>query len=642
MTREDLLKLKEDLSKLTEEDWKERNDYLAKLAKGEYQGPPVGYPSIDKTWLRYYTEEQIATDMPKMSAYAYLYQCNKDYLYRYALSYFGKRITFRELFDKIEETARALKAMGVKENDIVTVSLPNIPEAVYVFYAMSKIGAVANMVDPRTSAEGIQNYIEEVNSDKVIIIDSYYNKVKGLVDTGLVKKIVAVSPAESLPTALRLGYKLKESIEARKNPENKIVFNHATINWEQFIENGKGYNFENEKNNWNNIYNQTEVEFIPNRPLVIEHTGGTTGKPKGVVLSNENINAVALQSVLTGIDMQRQHNWLDIMPTFIAYGVGMGLHLPLTIGMETFLIPQFDPQKYDELLIKYKPIHMVGVPSYWGTIIKSKKLAKKDLSYIIAPTVGGDAMDTTLEQQANEYLKEHNCTSKIVKGYGMTEVTGGVSGTVDENNEIGSVGIPFVDTTIAIFEPGTENELGFNENGEVCITGPNTMLEYYKNPEATNDILKRHADGRMWIHSGDIGHINERGSLFIVDRIKRMMIRYDGFKVFPSIIENVIGSHPAVEMCKVVSIADSEHRQGRLPKAHIVLKKDFKAYQDQIMHEIIDLCAEKLPEYVQPVDYKFRDELPLTPIGKVDYLSLEAEDAHIHNAPAGKVLQKTL
>ena len=568
--------------------------------------------------------------MPKMSVYSYLYSQNNKYLNRTALNYYGRKISFDELFLKIEETAKALKAIGVKENEIVTISMPNTPEAVYLFYAISKIGAIANMVDPRTSMEGIHKYINEVGSDKVIIIDSYYNKVKPLTESGSVKQIVAVSPAESLPFGLNFGYKVKEFIETLKEPSKKNVYNEQTINWNQFISKGRSYD------------EKTEVKFIPNRPLVIEHTGGTTGEPKGVILSNENINSVALQSVLTGIDMKREHNWLDIMPTFIAYGVGMGLHLPLTIGMETILIPQFDAEKFDELLIKYKPIHMVGVPSYWGTIIKSKKLAKKDLSYMIAPTVGGDSMNITLEQQANQYLKEHNCSSKIVKGYGMTEVTGGVSGTVDANNQIGSVGIPFVKTTIAIFEPSTENELGYNENGEVCVTGPNIMLGYFQKQNETKYILKKHADGKMWIHTGDVGHITSDGNIFIVDRIKRMMIRYDGFKVFPSIIENVIGTHEAVESCKVVSINDSEHSQGKLPKAHIVLKEGFKSYQGQILLEIKKICAEQLPEYAQPVEYKFREHLPLTPTGKIDYLSLEAEDSHITNKSPEKRLVKKL
>lgn len=629
MNKEALIELKEKLSKLNDLEQKQRDLHLRGLATGEIQGPPTGHASIDKPWLKYYTPEQIETDMPKKTVYSYLYEQNSKYLGRTALKYYGRKISFDELFSKIEETAKALKAMGVKENEIVTISMPNTPEAVYLFYAMSKIGAVANMVDPRTSAEGIQKYVEEVDSDKVIIVDQYYNKVKPLSENGQVNKIIAVSPAESLPLGLSLGYKAKEFVESLKDSSKRNVFNDKTMNWKQFIAGGKDYNQE------------TEVEFIPNRPLVIEHTGGTTGQPKGVLLSNENINSVALQSVLTGIDMQREHNWLDIMPTFIAYGVGMGLHLPLTIGMETILIPQFDAAKFDELIAKHKPVHMVGVPSYWGTIIKSKKLANKDLSYMIAPTVGGDAMDTTLEQQANKFLKEHNCDSKIVKGYGMTEVTGGVAGTVDANNEIGSVGVPFVKSTISVFEEGTENELGYNEDGEVCITSPNIMLGYYDNEEATNAILKKHADGKMWIHTGDIGHITENGNIFIVDRIKRMMIRYDGFKIFPSLIENTIDTHEAVEACKVVAIADAEHNQGKLPKAHVVLKEEYKPYEEQVLAELKQLCAEQLPEYVQPVDYKFRDELPLTPIGKVDYRSLEAEDAHIKNIPSERVLKKT-
>lgn len=628
MNKDALMELKEQLSELSYLEEKQRDLYLKQLLEGKIQGPLTGHPSIDKPWLKYYTKEQIQADMPQMSAYRYLFEKNKKYLSRTALSYYGRKIIFDELFNKIEETAKALKTIGVKENDIVTISMPNTPEAAYLFYAMSKIGAIANMVDPRTSAEGLKNYIEEVESNLVIIVDSYYNKVKDLIKTGNVKQIIAISPSESLPFGLNLGYKAKEFIDGLKNSKNKITLEDGTMSWSKFIKKGKEYKL------------NTEVEFRSNRPLVIEHTGGTTGIPKGVVLSNENINAVALQSVLTGIDMKREHNWMDIMPTFIAYGVGMGLHLPLTIGMETILVPQFDPAKFDELLLKYKPIHMVGVPSYWGTIIKSKKLANKDLSYIIAPTVGGDAMDHTLEQQANDYLKEHNCSSKITKGYGMTEVTGGVAGTVDENNHIGSVGIPFVKTTISVFEPDTEQELMYGQDGEVCITGPNTMIGYFNNLEATNNMLKKHKDGKIWVHTGDIGHINEDGSLFIVDRIKRMMIRYDGFKIFPSLIENVIGTHKAVDSCKVVAIADQEHSQGKLPKAHIVLKHQYKGKEEMIEEQIKLLCAQQLPEYVQPVDYKFRESLPLTSVGKIDYISLEKEDKNIKNKSPQKVLKK--
>lgn len=599
-----------------------RDLYLRKIARGELFGPSLGIPSKDKPWLKYYSEAAIKELLPKMTVYEYLKYSNIKYMNNNALSYFGKKITFNELFMHIDVVAFSLKNLGLKEGDIITISLPNIPEAAYLFYACSKIGIIANMVDPRTSSEGIEKYIKEVNSKYVIIIDSYFNKINHLIEEKAIEKAVAVSPAESLPLGLNFGFRAKGFIDNLKDSKKKIKFDKNRISWKDFYKNGK--NFKEKYPTLENIF----PKYEENKPLVIEHTGGTTGIPKGVMLSNDNINAVAIQSVLTGIDMKREHNWLDIMPTFIAYGVGMGLHLPLTIGMETILIPQFDAKKFDELLYKHQPIHMVGVPSYWGSIINSKKLAKEDLSYIIAPTVGGDSMDTTLEREANQFLRSHNCSSKITKGYGMTEVTGGVAGTVDENNEIGSVGIPFVKTTISIFDPITQEELGYYQNGEVCMTGPNTMLGYFDNVKETQNILKLHNDGRIWVHSGDIGYMTENGNLFIVDRMKRMIIRYDGFKVFPSLIENVIASHYAVDSCKVVGINDVEHRQGKLPKAHIVLKKEYELNSIEIEEDIKRLCLEQLPEYCQPKEYKIRESLPITSVGKIDYLALEAEDTN--------------
>lgn len=575
----------------------------------------TGKPSIDRPWLKYYTKEEKNTEIPKMSAYEYLYHQNKKYLGRVALSYFDREITFNELFSKIEDTAKALEAYGINKGDIVSISLPNIPEVVYLFYAISKIGAIANMIDPRTSSEGIKNYVKEVNSDLLIVIDSYYNKVNTFVDDNLVKNIVAVSPAESLPFGLNLGYKAKEFIEELKDPSKKVVLNKDTLTWKKFMNNGKNY------------LGNTHIEYLPNRPLVIEHTGGTTGFAKGVILSNDNINSVAIQSVLTGIQMKREETWLDIMPTFIAYGVGMGLHLPLTIGMKTYLIPQFDAHKFGDLVYKYKANHMVFVPSYWESIINNKKLQNEDLSFIIAPTVGGDAMDPTLEKKANQFLKEHNCSSQVVKGYGMTEVCGGVSGTSERNNHEGSVGIPFVKTIISVFDPDTNEELSYNQEGEICMTGPNIMLGYYNNEEETKKVLRKHEDGRIWVHSGDIGYMKEDGSVYIVDRVKRMIIRYDGFKIFPSLIEKVISSHEAVESCKVVGIKDPEHAQGKLPKVHIVIRPEYIGNEKIIESQLRKLCATNLPEYVQPVDYKFRDVLPLTPIGKIDYRALEREDS---------------
>ncbi len=563
----------------------------------------TGYPSIDKPWLKYYSDEAIKAQLPEYTIYEYLWENNKNYLGNVALSYYGKKITFNQLFQNIRKVARALWKLGIRKGDVVVIATVTIPETVYLFYALNLIGAVSNMVDPRTSIEGIKEYIKEVDAKYVFAIDAAYEKIMSAVKENLVDSVVIMSPSDSLPL-------LKKVLFSFQNNKKHVNPNIKAVEWKTFLENGE-----------NAILK--EAKYEKDACCVIVHTGGTTGVPKGVMLSNENINALVMQSILTGIDMKREHTWLDIMPPFIAYGVGMGLHLPLVIGMQTILIPSFDSKKFDEMLLKYKPIHMVGVPSYWTTIIESKKLRNKDLSFIIAPTVGGDSMNVELEKSANEFLKEHNCAYGITKGYGMTEVCAGVTGTADENNEIGSVGIPFVKTIVSIFDVDSGEELTYGQIGEVCISGPNVMLGYYNNEKATKDIVRMHADGMKWVHSGDLGMMNEKGSLFIVDRMKRMIVRYDGFKVFPSLIENVINSHNAIKTCCVVGKRDKEHSQGKLPVAFVVLKKEFEESKVVIENELIEMCQKGLPEYAQPVEYAFDQELPLTSIGKVDYRKLE-------------------
>lgn len=566
----------------------------------------TGYPSIDKPWLKYYREEAINAVLPACTIFDYLYENNKGHCNRTALSYFNCKISYGKLFESIEKAARALKQNGVNESDIVTVLMPALPEAVYLFYALSEIGAIANMVDPRTSPEGIRDYVQEVGSELLVVIDAVLPKVNEILSQTAVKKVLVISPVDSLPTPLAVMYRLKS--------HNRIQFNSDYVNWKSFIAEGMSYT------------GNTNIKYEKDRVVAIVHTGGTTGKPKGVMLTNDNLNASAYQAQLSGIDMKREHSWLNIMPPFIAYGVGNGLHLPLSTGMETILIPQFDPQKFDRLLLKYRPNHMTGVPSHYSNIIHSKRMKRESLSYVITPTVGGDTMDINLEKKTNIFFQSHGCKYLVAKGYGMTEVTAGVTICIsNECNQIGSVGIPLTHTTVAIFNPETDDELPYNQQGEICMTGPNTMLGYYKNPTATNEIIRKHRDGLNWVHSGDIGYMTEDGMLFIVDRIKRMIVRHDGFKVFPSMIEEVLYSHGSVVSCCVVGGADKEHSQGKLPIAYIVLTPKSFGQKNVIKQQLMALCQKELPEYAQPVDYIFPTSLPHTPIGKVDFKALENE-----------------
>jgi long-chain acyl-CoA synthetase len=616
----------------------------------------TGKPSIDKPWLKYYDEEVLNKKLPEKTIYEYITENNKKYPNRIALNYFGKKITYGQLLKNIDQTARAFRAYGIREGDIVTICMPTIPETIYVYYALSKIGAIANMVDPRTSKEGIENYINEAKSKMLIMIDVAADKARDAKKKTTIEKIITVSPTDSLPLGIMLKKASKDinsiyedkkeaaKSKHEKEPKKKDIildyFNDMKKNessfsksgecipWSKFFKSGKKENYEPYPN------------YEKDKPLLIVHTGGTTGPSKGVVLSNFSVNAASFQCENAGYDFKREHSWLNIMPPFIAYGIGNGLHLPLSCGMEVILIPQFDPNKFDELLLENKPNHMVGVPSHYGNIIHSKKLKNEDLSYVIAPTVGGDKMDENLEKETNEFLREHNCEYKVVKGYGMTEVNAAVAAcTSNETNKIGSVGIPFPNTTISIFDPKTGEELGYNEKGEVCITGPNTMLGYFNNDEETNKILRKHEDGNVWVHSGDIGYMDADGNLYIVDRLKRMIIRPDGFKIFPSLIEDVVVKHPLVQSCKVVGLRDFSFSQGKLPKVHVVLNETDRN-PEAIENEILMLCEEQLPEYYWPCEIEFNESLPLTPIGKIDYLKLEKEDYEKQLAATKKLVKK--
>lgn len=607
-------------------------------SKGEYimeqEVKKKGYPSMDRPWEKFYTKKALVSKLPENTIYGYIKEENKDNLDRVALRYYDRTFTYRELFQNIDDTAKAFLSYGVKQGDNVTIMMPTTPEAVYMIYALSKIGAVANMVDPRKSREQIEEYVKMTNSKLIVSIDVASDKLKNLKEHTNIQNIVTVSPADSLPMGLKLGYQAKEFVEEWKSKKKNYSKSGECIKWNDFLNSGKNYK---------GI--ERYPKYAKNTPLVIVHTGGTTGESKGVVLSNDNLNAAAFDCIQAGFDFQSSHNWLNIMPTFIAYGVGNGLHLPLACGMEVILIPQFDPKDFAHYMVKYRPNHMTGVPSHYGFLIDHPKLEdtsldlflhklglkkhlNSDLSYIIAPTVGGDKMDENLERNTNRYLQKHRCPYLVVKGYGLTEVTGAVSAcTSNEANAIGSVGIPFPHTTISIFDPKTGEELSYGERGEVCIISPNTMLSYYENEEATKDMIRPHKDGRCWLHTGDIGYMNEDGLLFIVDRMKRMIVRHDGFKVFPSEVETVITAHPAVKACSVVGISDLDHAQGNLPKAHIVLNESFSLNTHQVCEELKALCEKYLAEYAQPVEYEIENALPLTPIGKVDYLTLEKKDA---------------
>ena len=562
------------------------------------------YASTAKPWLKYYDQKYIDMPLPKCSAFEYLCHQNKNHLSETALEYYGRKFTFADLFVNVKKTAAAFRALGVKKGDIITVVSVMTPEVIYAFYAVDMIGATLNLVDPRYSVEGIHEYIEEVDSRLLICLNVTYERCHKAEKRTNVERVLVISPADSLPLHLAVGYKLT-------NPD-KNRYKSNVIHWKDFIAQGKDQSMNAEP-------------YDPQHACVVVHTGGTTGSPKGVMLTDNNFNGIAMQFSACDTLFSKGQSLLNIMPPFIAYGFACGVHLPLTLGIKVVIIPNLDPNKLGSLIWKYKPEHMFGVPSHYQQLAVDPKLQNKDLSFIRNYAAGGDAIARGAEQTVNDFLAAHNVEFPIAKGYGMTEASSAATAAAGRNNKPGSVGLPLVSTLVSTFEPGTDTELPIGQRGELCISGPCLMKGYYNKPEETAILLRRHPDGRVWAHTGDMGYLDEDGFVFLDSRIKRMIIRHDGFKVFPSMIENVVSRHPAVHQCSVVGCTDKDHVQGRLPFVYIVLKADTTAKKKQVIRELERMCAEELPEYVQPVAYKFISSMPMTPVGKVDYRQLEAD-----------------
>ena len=562
------------------------------------------YASQAKPWLKYYDQKFIDQTLPALSAFEYVCQRSKNHLNDTALDYYGRKFTYADLIVNVKKTAAALRGAGVKKGDIITVVSIMTPEIIALFYAADMMGATLNLVDPRYSVEGIREYIEEVDSHLLVCLNVVYERCRQAAKRTNVEKVIVLSPADSLPPVMAVGYKLTTP------DKNKYASN--VIRWKQFIKGGEGQS--------------TAAEpYDPDHACVVVHTGGTTGSPKGVMLTDDCFNGIALQFQAYPKLFHRGQKLMNIMPPFIAYGFACGIHLPLVLGFTVVIIPNLDPDKLGSLVLKHKPEHMFGVPTHYQQLASDPKLRDKDLSFIINYAAGGDSLSRGAEQTVNDFLAAHGARYPIAKGYGMTEVSSAATVAAGLDNKPGSVGIPMVNTVVAAFEPGTDRELSIGQRGELCISGPCLMKGYYNKPEETAILLRRHPDGRVWAHTGDMGYLDEDGFVFLDSRIKRMIIRHDGFKVFPSMIENVVSRHPAVHQCSVVGCADKDHTQGRLPFVYIVLKADTTAKKKQVIRELERMCAEELPEYVQPVAYKFISSMPMTPVGKVDYRQLEAD-----------------
>lgn len=620
MNKEDINLLSKSISELTEDEKKKRDIYLSKLAKGEIQGPPVGVPHIDKKGLQYYEEKEIKDIIPKKKIYDYLLSTitNQNDI---GIIYYEKGISYKEIIENIDKVAKSLVAMGIREGDIVTLCIPTTPETVYLFYALNRIGAVANMIDPRTNVERIQHFINNSQSKYVFAVDIYSEKISKALDGTKVEQAVITSASTSLPTAKKVAYNLAVKAKETLGKVEATTKDKRFISWGEFINKGKG-----QANIKDSVYKE-------NTPAGIVYTGGTTGIPKGAMLSNEDLisQAINMKYAFKDENHGKGYRFLNIMPPFIAYGLACGLSSILCMGLKVDIIPKFDPEKFDELIIKNRPEAILGVPSFFEKLMDSKKLDNVDLSFLKVVLVGGDALNTEVEEKINEFLSKHNCNIKITKGYGMTEVSAAATYTsTNESNDIGSVGIPMVNNNVMVINPETGEYCGYNEPGEIYINAPTTMLGYLNNEEETKNV-KKEINGETWVKTSDVGKVTENGQVMVLDRIKRMVIRPDGHNVFPSQIENVIAKHPAVDKVAVVGIKHDNQKNGEIPTAFIVLKENIDESESKIIDEIEEISVRFLPERDKALEYYIVNELPLTSIGKVDFNKIKEEQTPIIN-----------
>lgn len=563
----------------------------------------TGYPSIDKPWLKYYSEEAIRAPLPECTIYDYLWQSNNHNLSRTALIYFGRKISYQKLFDEINRAAGAFSALGIQAGDVVVIAAVTVPEIVYSLYALNRIGAISNFVDPRTSADGIRAYIKESNARFSITLEPLCGKILQAATGTDMQQIITISPADSLPAIKRFLLKTSALLKSGNVNHDRNVLKWSTIM---------------------RTYDTPKVIPPPYKGgncSVIVHTGGTTGTPKGVMLSDDNLNAMVLNAKASEGGYESGNRFLNIMPPFIAYGLVNGIHMILSCGMENVLIPQFDPNGFDKLILKYKPTHILGVPTHYSQLFKSKLLQNADLSFLKIAGVGGDQLSVDTEKQIETYLQDHQAHIPVATGYGMTEVSAAACGYHRNAHRTGSVGIPFLNTTIRIVNPETLSELPYGEQGEILISTPAAMLQYDNNPAETNRTIISLPNGSRWVRSGDIGHMDVDGFLYIDGRIKRIIIRHDGFKVFPAQIENVIAMHPAVLACCAVGRNDSSYSQGREPIVFVRLQGSCDKAGTKL--ELYELCKRQLPEYALPVEIRIINSIPQTAIGKIDYAELE-------------------
>ena len=522
-----------------------------------------------------------------------------------AFDFMGKPTTYKELVQHIETCAKALKTIGIREGDKVTIAMPNCPQAVYLFYAVNLVGGIANMIHPLSAEKEIEFYLNESGSVTAITLDQFYHKFEAVRKNTKVVNIIIASIKDALAQPIKAGYMLTEGRKIQKIPEDAPV-----IRWDAFLRLSKCcfYNY--------------KVNRTGDDPAVILYSGGTTGTTKGIVLTNKNFNALGQQVIAANQMFRPGDKMLAAMPIFHGFGLGVCIHTMLTNGGRCILVPRFTPQSYAKDLVKNRCNFIAGVPTLYEALLRLPDMEGKDLSCLKGVFSGGDSLSVELKKKFDKFLYDHNATIQVREGYGTTETVTACCLTPSHMFKEGSIGLPFPDTYIKIVSPGTDHELPYGQEGEILLAGPTVMKEYMHHPEETAQTLQTHADGLTWVYTGDLGTMDEQGFVYFKGRAKRMIVT-SGYNVYPAQIENILDAHEYVQMSCVIGVPDSYKMQK--VKAFVKLAAGVDA-SEATKQAILDHCRKHVAKYAMPYDIEFKDDMPKTLVGKVAYRVLEEEE----------------
>ena len=522
-----------------------------------------------------------------------------------AFDFMGKPTTYRKMIEEIERCARALKTIGVRENDKVTIAMPNCPQAIYMFYAVNLVGAIANMIHPLSAEKEIEFYLNESESVTAITLDQFYDKFERIrANTGVVNIIIA-SVKDALSKPVRAGYMLTEGRKIQKIPDDAPV-----IRWKDFLRLSRA------------CFYKYKVKRTGDDPAVILYSGGTTGTTKGIVLTNKNFNALGQQVVAANPMFRPGDKMLAAMPLFHGFGLGVCIHTMLSQGGRCILIPRFTAQSYAKQIVKYRCNFIAGVPTLYEALLRLPSMDGADLSCLKGVFSGGDSLSVELKKKFDKFLYDHKSVIQVREGYGTTETVTACCLTPPHMSKEGSIGLPFPDTYIKIVEPGTDRELPYGQEGEILLAGPTVMKEYMKHPDETAKTLRTHGDGLTWVYTGDLGTMDEEGFIFFRGRAKRMIIS-SGYNIYPGQLENILDAHEMVQMSCVIGVPDPYRMQK--VKAFVKLTPGTPA-GEETKKTLLDYCRRHIAKYAMPYDIEFKEDMPKTLVGKVAYRVLEEEE----------------